>query len=173
MLATTKQTEFLIKLATERAYALPATPMSKSRASQLISMLLTMPKASIDRPLNLDSDRDMYEALDAERVNEPGMYRLANGDIFKVQKAKGSENLYAKKLTPIMGKRLNENDEIVGWEFIYEKGAMRSLTRGDRLSLADAKAFGIQYGVCCVCGATLKDATSVANGIGPICAGKV
>lgn len=159
MLATAKQTEFLIKLANERQYALPDGILSKRAASDLITRLLAMPKPRA--------------ATETPRITDAGMYRTSTGEIFKVQKSKTTQHLYAKKLIPIRGERLTEDDEIVGWEFDFAPGAMRLLTPGDRLTLDEAKAFGIRYGVCCVCGATLKDATSVANGIGPICAGRV
>ena len=109
-----------------------------------------------------------------ERVTEVGMYRNAAGDIFKVQKSKQSGNLYAKALVQIGGKRMvDDTEEVVSFEFQYSAGAVYGLTPAMRMSLEDAKAFGIRYGVCCVCGITLKDATSVALGIGPVCGGRV
>lgn len=106
------------------------------------------------------------------RVTEPGMYAV-NGDIFRVQKSKTSDHLYAKRLTPIGGQRLTEDDHRVQWEFVYEQGAMRTLKSSDRMTDEQARAFGIRYGVCCVCGITLKDAKSVEAGIGPVCAKNV
>jgi len=105
----------------------------------------------------------------AARVTEPGMYRVGER-ILKVQRAKLSGNLYAKELSPIGGRRLTETDEVVGFEFVYAPGALAELSAADKLTLEEAKAFGIQTGVCCVCGTPLKDAVSVASGIGPICA---
>ena len=107
-----------------------------------------------------------------DRVTEVGMYNTGT-DIYKVQAAKESGNLYAKRLVPIGGQRLSENDERVRWEFQYAAGAIRDLKPEQRMTLEAAKAFGIKFGVCCVCGAFLKDATSVANGIGPVCAGRL
>jgi hypothetical protein len=112
------------------------------------------------------------EPMARSRVSEPGMYRNAAGALFKVQES-GTGNLYAKALTPIGGARLTETDAVVRWEFTYAPGAMRELCAEDRLPLDDARAFGIRYGVCCVCGRTLKDAASVAAGIGPVCVTKV
>lgn len=37
--------------------------------------------------------------------------------------------------------------------------------------LSDAK-YGSLYGICCVCGRTLTDESSIAAGIGPICSQK-
>ena len=107
-------------------------------------------------------------------VSEPGMYRTADGQIWKVQRTRdGRKHLYAKKLVQICGRRLNEADDIVRFEFQYDAGAVSRLQADDRMSLDEAKAFGIRYGVCCVCGAWLKDATSVELGIGPVCGRRV
>lgn len=99
-----------------------------------------------------------------------GMYRTRNGDIFKVQTSKTSGHLYAKHLRPISGERLTEADTRIRFEFVYAPGAVQALTEDMRMSLDEAREFGIRTGTCCVCGAFLKDATSVANGIGPVCA---
>lgn len=107
------------------------------------------------------------------QVTEVGMYRTEDGTMFKVQRSKQSNRLYAKKLQPISGTRLTENDERVRWEFVYDQGAVYRLEPSQRLSLDEAKAFGIRYGICCVCGAFLKDATSVEQGIGPVCGGRL
>ena len=99
----------------------------------------------------------------------PGMYRTANGDIFKVQVSRQSGHPYAKHLRPIGGQRLAEDGARVQWEFVYAPGAVKALDDSMQMTADEARKFGIQYGVCCVCGAFLKDATSVANGIGPVC----
>lgn len=43
----------------------------------------------------------------------------------------------------------------------------------ERLTLEQAQEFGRLYGVCGICGATLTDETSIAAGIGPVCAGRL
>jgi hypothetical protein len=94
-----------------------------------------------------------------------GMYRK-DGVIYKVQKAvHGSGNLYAKKLviSEVQGDKAG---------FEYAPGIVRKLTLADKMTLEEAKEFGQLYGICCQCGATLTDETSIAAGIGPICAGK-
>lgn len=105
-------------------------------------------------------------------VTEPGMYR-ADDKIFKVQRSRSSDRLYAKELVHINGERLTEIDQVVKFEFRYDRGAIFKLKPEHRMSLEEAKAFGIRYGVCCVCGAWLSNATSVALGIGPVCGGRV
>lgn len=162
--ATDRQAAFITRLTTERGVpAVETSTMSREQATRLITQLLAMPRATmptIDAPAVIS-------------VTECGMYRTADGSIYKVQKSKEAGHLYAKKLTPIGGQRLSEEDKVVRWEFAYERGALRALTPAMRMTLDDAKTFGIQFGVCCVCGAFLKDAKSVASGIGPVCAKRV
>lgn len=104
-----------------------------------------------------------------EKPMKPGMYQLPNGEIFKVQKSQQSGYLYAKHLRPIGGQRLVETGERVNFEFAYAPGAIKMLRPEHAMTIEAARAFGIRYGVCCVCGTFLKDAESVAGGIGPVC----
>jgi hypothetical protein len=99
------------------------------------------------------------------QVTEDGMYRTPDGTIWKVQRAvHGSGQLYAKRLTVEPGQT---------GTFTYEPGAIRRLRPENRMTLEDAKAFGKLYGVCCRCGRTLTDERSIADGIGPDCAGRL
>lgn len=94
-------------------------------------------------------------------VTEDGIYQTDDGTVYKVQKAvHGTGRLYAKKL----------NVETTSFE--YESGAVFRLRADQKMTLEQAKAFGKLYGVCCNCGRTLTDEGSIAEGIGPICAGK-
>jgi hypothetical protein len=54
-------------------------------------------------------------------------------------------------------------------EFVYEAGAVNRLAPEDKMTLEAAQAFGRLYGICCRCGATLTDETSIAAGIVPVC----
>ena len=162
--ASAKQIAFLTSLVAEReqsslgeaAISAPFPALTAGSASEMITVLLALPKKG---------------AATAEAI-EVGMYRTEAGEIFKVQESK-TGNRYAKKLVQIGGQRLTEEGETVAFEFAYAPGAVRSLTAAMRLSLEEAKAFGIKYGVCCVCGKTLSDAKSVAAGIGPVCITKL
>lgn len=94
-----------------------------------------------------------------------GMYRTADGTFYRVHEGRETGRKYAKRMV---------------WDltepkprFEYDRGAVYRLTAGDRLSVEDARAWGMETGVCCVCGAFLTDAKSVARGIGPVCEGKV
>jgi hypothetical protein len=92
-------------------------------------------------------------------VVEQGMYQVA-GAIYRVQASRETGNLYAKRLNTAGG-------------FDYEQGAIRKLSADDKMTLEQAKAFGVETGLCCVCGAFLTDSKSVAQGIGPVCAKRV
>lgn len=105
---------------------------------------------------------------------EDGMYK--HGDvIYKVQKAvHGSGRQYAKKLCYFdeNGYEAKAAGDGGGWKFIYQQGAVNTLSAEEKMSLEDAQEFGRIYGVCCRCGATLTDESSIEAGIGPICASK-
>lgn len=91
-----------------------------------------------------------------------GFWELGDGRIVKVQVAvHGSGNLYGKVLDPEHG------------TFDYTRGILSEVrTTGTRLTLERAKELGHLYGMCIRCGATLTDESSIANGIGPVCAAK-
>lgn len=163
-LATPKQMAFIKKLV-EEGRTVPNVPTEDLLSLMPIGQASEMIKALLRSPRGTQSS--------TPQVTEPGMYLTPDGTIYKVQKAKQTSNLYAKKLVPINGRRLTETDEVQQWEFEYAPGALRSLSPDHRLSVEEAKAFGIRYGVCCVCGLRLKDATSVAAGIGPICVKRI
>lgn len=76
---------------------------------------------------------------------------------------------YAQILTQINGERLNELDQIVKFKYEYVRGMVYNLKPEHKLSLEQAQAFGIKYGICVVCTRKLEDAESVKRGIGPIC----
>jgi hypothetical protein len=147
--ASDKQVSFITTLIAERVFegAVSFATLTSVEASSLITLLMASPRKS--------------GAVAVERVSEVGMYRNAEGDIFKVQRSKESGNLYAKRLNIVEG----------GFEYV--QGAIRLITPSDRMSLEDAKAFGVAYGICCVCGAFLTNEVSVAEGIGPVCGGRV
>lgn len=120
--------------------------LDKTLASDAITSFRLAPKAA---------------AKPAPSVSE-GMYRK-DGVIFRVHRSRESGNLYAKRLELDL---LNNEKP----RFVYAKGAIMHLTSADAMSREDAKAFGVETGICCVCGAFLTDEKSVAEGIGPVCA---
>ena len=95
-----------------------------------------------------------------------GMYRTADGTIYRIHESRETGRLYAKRMEWNM---LTESKP----RFEYDKGAIYTLSQSDRMTLDDARAWGVETGACCVCGAFLTDAKSVERGIGPVCEGRV
>jgi len=146
--ASEKQIAFLSTLASERVHelAIDFAALTSGQASSLIETLLGSPRKT---------------GGSVERITEEGMYQNAGGDIFRVQTSRQSGNLYAKRL------------DVFDGGFIYEPGALRNIKPSDRLSVEQAKALGVQYGFCIVCGILLTDPKSVEQGIGPVCIKRV
>lgn len=141
------------------------------RDAESFSIKLNLPGASFvsaAKGVGEDVAAEAYRAADKRKVESAGMFRNPfNGDVYKVQKAvHGSGHLYAKKLETI-----GEGADAEG-AFVMAKGAIFQLRESWRMTLAEAEEYGLLYGVCCVCSATLTDETSIARGIGPVCAGK-
>lgn len=136
----------------------------KMSASSVIEALLAAP----EKPEDVDTAPAIDLCEKIERINSTGgapegMHKFG-GVIFKVQKAARCRGrLYAKALV---------EDGNGGWTFEYAPGAIKNLSAATRLTLEEAKRFGMLYGTCCVCGRTLTNEESIAAGIGPICAGK-
>ena len=148
--ASDKQVAFLTTLASERVYegATEFATLTSAEASDLIGQLLNAPRTP--------STSTAYE-----RITDEGVYQNAEGDIFRVQRSRESGNLYAKRL------------DIFEGGFVYEAGLLRKITPSDRLGVEQAKALGVQYGFCVVCGILLTDPKSVEQGIGPVCIKRV
>ncbi len=146
--ASDKQVAFINSLLSERVFspAVEVSQLTSVQASALITELLNAPRK--------------VGGVAVARITELGMYRNAEGDIYKVQRSRQSGNLYAKRLDIIAG-------------FVYEQGALKKITPSDRMSVEQAKEFGVQYGFCVVCGLLLTDPKSVEQGIGPICIKRV
>lgn len=153
--ASEKQVNFLTRLLSEKAITDeqrskigdPSTLESKA-ASRVIDWLIKQPGAAGADAIA----RQNLASLDV------GMYSK-DGEIYRVKRSKTSGNLYATIL--------------MGSSFEYKVGVIRTLTPEHRMTLEQAKAYGVQTGVCCVCAAVLTDPKSIAAGIGPVCAGRV
>lgn len=127
---------------------LEAGQVGVREASTLIDALLSAPQAPRRQAAKL----------------ELGMYRKADGTMYRVYPARESGRILAKRLV---------EDGFGGWAFEYAGMADRFVSADERMSLEEAKEWGAQFGTCCVCAALLTDPTSVAAGIGPICASRV
>lgn len=87
---------------------------------------------------------------------EDGIYRLADGEIFKV---------YHTRRGFLATKQLTEDG------FFYTgRDPLRRIKASDRMTKAEAAEYGAIYGRCVNCQRTLTDETSIAQGYGPVCA---
>lgn len=148
--ATARQISFLNSLVSEREFSevIEFATLTSKQASEFINRLLASPKR-VATPST--TPRPSVSEL---RV---GMYRTEDGAIYRIHESRETGRLYAKHL------------DLIAMKFEYASGAIYRLTPADRMTLDEAKAFGVETGVCCVCGAFLTDERSVANGIGPVC----
>lgn len=157
--ASTKQIAFLTRLANEREFDSPellqivadaqAGTVSMADASRAIDTLYSAPR----KP-----------AIHADGQALTEGYYLQEDTVYKVVKAKHSDNLYAKALHTTEHGRAS-------WD--YAPGAMTHLTGSHRLTLEQAREMGTRLGVCVVCGKSLTDPESVERGIGPVCAARL
>jgi hypothetical protein len=120
------------------------TTLTKREASALIDALRSFPYAP----------RAPRTTAPASNL-EVGVY-YKNGEVYRVKVSQTSGRPYAMKL--------------IGRSFEYDSSYIRQITADDKMTLEQACDYGIQFGVCCVCGRELTDETSVARGIGPVCA---
>lgn len=154
--ASEKQIAFIRKLADERDGATAVVALidrdfgfgslTPKQASEMIEALLELPKLAVVVPVS--------------QAPTDGIYRKADGRVYKVYGAQADRSRKLAKLLVI-----GDGEP----RFEYAGMAHRFVTLDERMTLEDAKAFGVIYGVCCVCGATLTDETSIERGIGPIC----
>ena len=136
--ATAKQLQLITRLSAEKGLPKPELGgLTIEGASELITQLFATPRK--------------------DSVTSVGMYRNAQGVIFKVQLSSAGR-FYAKQLNAS------------GRGFTYAQGAISTLSDSDKMTLEQAREFGVLTGNCCVCGRELTDPQSVAQGIGPVCA---
>lgn len=156
-LATDKQVAFLTNLLADREHGetgVDLAKITKRNASLLIERLMAAPR----KPGGERSPILEARAASGVAPITEGFWVLGT-EVYKVQRAvHGSGHLYAK--------HLNEYGI-----FDYAAGAIGVLrSRGaEKLTLERARELGKLYGRCMICGATLTDETSIANGIGPVC----
>lgn len=98
-----------------------------------------------------------------------GVYQL-DSQVYVVRPTKVSGHLAAYRVVEIGGQRVTQVGETVSFELRYARGLMAVLRMSHRMPLEAAEKLMIRYGRCICCRRLLKDATSVKNGIGPICA---
>lgn len=151
MLATQPQFDFIKSLIATREWDSITSQVEQARALALKGQMTKAQASSL-----IDSLKACPE------ISLEGMHVTSEGVVYKCQRAvHGSGNLYAKRLNVA-------SDGTACFE--YESGATRMLSKATRMTKEQAAEFGHLYGVCCNCGRTLTDETSIAQGYGPVCA---
>ena len=97
-------------------------------------------------------------------VSEPGLY-AADGKYFKVVANKAGTRLYAKVLVTDAGNGRGT--------YLYDAGAIRTLTATDKLTPEGIAAAGLAIGHCLNCGERLEDPISIAIGLGTTCGPRI
>lgn len=165
-LASSKQVEFILGLATSR-YILghkdghkvqdiinevkAGIQITKPVASHLITVLLTSPKLSACTTIDPRTSTSATIAV--------GFYK-SGSRVFKAVRSPTTGNMYTKELLA------------TGWEYLT--GGINYLKNHtySKLTLDEAKDLGKIYGFCVACGRTLTDEVSISRGVGPICESK-
>lgn len=177
-LASEKQMSFIARLMGERDYfsldaegrrrwdsvASGKTPTSKGASEFIDTLKVTSFAKGNGTGEDLRGGSDSRSVKGSDDALELGMYRKADGTMYRVYPARQSDRILAKRLV---------SDGEGGWTFEYAGMASRFVKADERMTLEEAKAWGATFGTCCVCAALLTDPESVANGIGPICGSRV
>lgn len=124
-----------------------------------ISSLINSLKSAADEVRSAERQqsaerRVVQEAVAAATSLDVGMYSR-NGTPFRVYPARNGGHLLTKAL--------------IDGQWVYQGAASRFVTVDMKMTLEEAKEYGLQTGVCVCCGRTLTDPESVERGIGPIC----
>lgn len=117
--------------------------------------------------------------LEAQRPSGPsevsdGWY-VVDREPWKVQWNRERTRKYAKRLVvrpdsggPSPDRDAGHHPAAGDWEYV--PGGLTIVARkGEPMTLEVAQQYGKLYGVCAICGRTLTDEKSIADGIGPVC----
>jgi hypothetical protein len=144
----------------QRPYAVRRSGLSDGRAKGVLNCLMA------------EARRLAVRKTPGISVEDAGVYVLPDGAICKVKVTKNKDHTYAERWTVIGGERLTEAETRVHGEYVYEPRLIHQVAaEGRKMTLTEAKAFILRYGVCCRCGTKLVAADSVERGIGPVCKG--
>jgi hypothetical protein len=100
---------------------------------------------------------------------EAGIYRKADGTIFKVQKAIHGSGMMTAKVLSIAIVKDDDGRDVPKGQFTYKGLASRFVNASEMMSREDAQDYGRIYGFCVRCGATLTDEDSIRAGLGKVC----
>ena len=143
-------------------------------ASKLIEWLKPMAEKAAKSEADALID-ELTEAPAAVEL-EDGMYKNNDGQYIKVYKTqKGHQVAKIARIEQVRSYDRTKNEEIAldgQWtvEFEYAgKAPLKSLRPSMKLTIEQAREFGMIYGSCICCNRTLTDELSVYLGIGPVC----
>jgi Family of unknown function (DUF6011) len=131
-------------------------PILRQDVNKLVDELKKCPEAA--KPMSVSSDL------------EDGIYRKADGTIFRVYYNLAETHLLAKRLVIVDpgDKELGKKAKV---KWVYAGAAGRFVNNDERMPYDEAKEFGALYGMC-VFGHPLNDPVSIHLGIGPVCGGR-
>ena len=93
-------------------------------------------------------------------ATDPGVHRGTDGQVYKLQRSQNSGKLYAKVMGATPGQ----------WSYVGSAPIRSGVVTAETvITLDDAAALGLQFGICVMCGRELTDPKSIAQGIGPVC----
>ncbi len=160
--ASDKQVAFIKKLMAEKDVPSDQMIFITAIGSLIVTNVDQLTKANasaaIDRLMSMPAKANTHVHTHTSKTVEPGFYKVGD-KVYKVQTSPNSGYNFAKVL--------NNHGQ-----FEYAKGALKTISAADKLTLEDAKQYGRIHGTCIICSRTLTDETSIANGIGPICEAK-
>lgn len=192
---TGRQAAFINRLLEERKHDLPYTraeDINIRHASRVIEHLLACPRA-VEAPVRLATEKQVSYLLALAATRLGGAEALSQVNLAALPFDKASDLITTLKDAPekpvvievgayrhnglVYSVRSNvDNDRLYAVHWVdgswseRDYRIVRDITPESRLSLDEAKAFGVLTGCCCHCGRTLTDTKSVLAGIGPVCA---
>jgi hypothetical protein len=131
------------------------TPILRADVNKIVNGLKECPK-EVHKPAGSDL--------------EDGIYRKADGTIYRIYYNLAKTHLLAKKLL-IVSKGDKERGIPAKVKWTYAGAAGRFVKLHEKMEYEDAKEFGALYGIC-IFGHPLNDPVSIHLGIGPVCGGR-
>jgi hypothetical protein len=132
------------------------TPILRTDVNKIVNGLKECPKETHQK----SSQSDL----------EDGIYRKADGTIYRIYYNLSRSHLLAKKLI-IVSKGDKELGIPAKVKWAYAGAAGRFVKLHEKMAYEDAKEFGALYGIC-IFGHPLNDPVSIHLGIGPVCGGR-
>ena len=192
---TGKQAAFINRLLEERVHTLPykrAEDINIRHASRVIEHLLAQPKNAA-APARPATTAQVAFVLSLAPARQGGAELLSKHDMAALAFDDASLLITTLKALPLRTTTIEvgayrhdgvvwsvrsnlDNDRLYAVRWLGNGWSARDykvvldMTQAERLTLSEAKEFGVLTGCCCHCGRTLTDQKSVTAGIGPVCA---